>query len=96
MDVASAHGCASGFGLPGLAPAGGEEVPPTGMATRPPGPANTARTRTSSPGRTASGHGYSGATTIGEQARYELLSELRRHLNPTRLAEMVPVVIGQG
>jgi hypothetical protein len=32
-----------------------------------------------------------GATTIGEQARYELLSELRRHLNPTRLAHLVPV-----
>ena len=34
---------------------------------------------------------FPGATTIGEQARYELLSELRRHLNPTRLAHLVPV-----
>ncbi|MBK7610247.1 MAG: alpha/beta hydrolase [Actinomycetales bacterium] len=34
---------------------------------------------------------FPGATTIGEQARYELLSELRRHLNPTRLTQIVPV-----
>jgi len=34
---------------------------------------------------------FPGATTIGEQARYELLSELRSHLSPTPLAQMVPV-----
>ncbi len=34
---------------------------------------------------------FPGATTIGEQARYELMSELRRHLNPVRLTEILPI-----